>query len=45
MQAQDIKFVIVCDPDGRLLGTVTDGDHPPLHPAPTSATASRSNAS
>ena len=26
IQAQDIKFAIVCDPDGRLLGTVTDGD-------------------
>lgn len=26
LQAQDIKFVLVCDPEGRLLGTVTDGD-------------------
>lgn len=26
IQAQDIKFAIVCDPDGKLLGTVTDGD-------------------
>jgi dTDP-glucose pyrophosphorylase len=26
IQAQDIKFAIVCDADGRLLGTVTDGD-------------------
>jgi dTDP-glucose pyrophosphorylase len=26
IQAQDIKFAIVCDAQGRLLGTVTDGD-------------------
>jgi dTDP-glucose pyrophosphorylase len=26
LQAQDIKFVLVCDEKGRLLGTVTDGD-------------------
>ena len=26
IQSQDIKFVLVCDPSGRLLGTVTDGD-------------------
>ena len=26
IQAQDIKFAIVCDPHGKLLGTVTDGD-------------------
>jgi dTDP-glucose pyrophosphorylase len=26
IQAQDIKFAIVCDADGKLLGTVTDGD-------------------
>ena len=26
IQAQDIKFAIVCAPDGKLLGTVTDGD-------------------
>lgn len=26
IQSQDIKFAIVCDPDGKLLGTVTDGD-------------------
>lgn len=26
LQSQDIKFVLVCDPDGPLLGTVTDGD-------------------
>lgn len=26
IQDQDIKFAVVCDPAGRLLGTVTDGD-------------------
>lgn len=26
IQSQDIKFAIVCDPSGKLLGTVTDGD-------------------
>jgi dTDP-glucose pyrophosphorylase len=26
IQSQDIKFAIVCDPSGTLLGTVTDGD-------------------
>ena len=26
IQSQEIKFVLVCDPEGRLLGTVTDGD-------------------
>ena len=26
IQSQEIKFVLVCDPDGKLLGTVTDGD-------------------
>ncbi len=26
IQSQDIKFVLVCDPHGKLLGTVTDGD-------------------
>lgn len=26
IQSQEIKFVLVCDADGRLLGTVTDGD-------------------
>jgi len=26
IQSQDIKFAIVCDPNGKLLGTVTDGD-------------------
>jgi dTDP-glucose pyrophosphorylase len=26
IQSQDIKFALVCDPDGKLLGTVTDGD-------------------
>mgnify|MGYP000240480550 CR=1 FL=1 len=26
IQSQEIKFVLVCDDAGRLLGTVTDGD-------------------
>lgn len=26
IQSQNIKFVLVCDPSGKLLGTVTDGD-------------------
>lgn len=26
IQSQDIKFVLVCDAHGKLLGTVTDGD-------------------
>ena len=26
IQSQDIKFVLVCDASGKLLGTVTDGD-------------------
>jgi dTDP-glucose pyrophosphorylase len=26
IQSQDIKFVLVCNPGGKLLGTVTDGD-------------------
>jgi len=26
IQSQEIKFAIVCDSDGKLLGTVTDGD-------------------
>ncbi|MCE2747193.1 MAG: NTP transferase domain-containing protein, partial [Burkholderiales bacterium] len=26
IQSQEIKFVLVCDADGKLLGTVTDGD-------------------
>lgn len=26
IQSQSIKFVLVCDAEGRLLGTVTDGD-------------------
>ena len=26
LQDHDIKFVLICDDDGRLIGTVTDGD-------------------